>query len=184
MIREVTNWRVEKQFLRRRKGLFGFEDIHTGMQLFVKKKWFFILDLKDWHKLMRHQSDEPVLIGNDREAQNKRYWYYKDKVYWENDGLGTESMKVLIDERLNKQRRKIERLKGEMATPTPKRHSIPDDVKAFVWKRDGGTCVKCWSKENLEYDHIIPVSKGGSNTARNIQLLCEQCNRSKGGELY
>jgi Holliday junction DNA helicase RuvB len=60
------------------------------------------------------------------------------------------------------------------------RQPIPDDVRKFVWQRDGGRCVKCGSKEKLEYDHIIPVSKGGSNTARNIQLLCEKCNRSKG----
>jgi hypothetical protein len=59
------------------------------------------------------------------------------------------------------------------------RERIPDDVQIFVWNRDGGKCVKCGSQENLEYDHIIPVSRGGSNTARNIQLLCEACNREK-----
>lgn len=63
------------------------------------------------------------------------------------------------------------------------RESIPDDVKIYVWKRDGGRCVICGSQMKLEFDHIIPISKGGSNTARNIQLLCEKCNRSKGGKL-
>ncbi|MCK5024427.1 MAG: HNH endonuclease [Thermoplasmata archaeon] len=61
---------------------------------------------------------------------------------------------------------------------TPDRH-IPSNVKMAVWRRDGGKCVECESKEKLEYDHIIPISKGGSNTERNIQLLCEKCNRKK-----
>ena len=56
---------------------------------------------------------------------------------------------------------------------------ISDEVKREVWQRDLGKCVQCGGKEKLEFDHIIPVSKGGSNTARNIQLLCETCNRSK-----
>ena len=64
-----------------------------------------------------------------------------------------------------------------------RRELIPDAVKMFVWKRDGGKCVKCGSQENLEFDHIIPLAMGGSSTARNIQLLCETCNRSKGGNL-
>jgi Holliday junction DNA helicase RuvB len=63
------------------------------------------------------------------------------------------------------------------------RQPIPDDVKMFVWQRDKGFCTKCGSNENLEYDHIIPVSKGGSSTARNIQLLCEKCNRSKNSNI-
>jgi 5-methylcytosine-specific restriction endonuclease McrA len=43
--------------------------------------------------------------------------------------------------------------------------------------------VDCGSRERLEYDHIIPVSKGGSNTARNIELRCESCNRRKGAKV-
>ncbi len=60
---------------------------------------------------------------------------------------------------------------------------IPDDVKDAVWRRDEGRCVKCKSNEKLEFDHIIPVSKGGSNTKRNVQLLCEKCNREKRAEI-
>lgn len=60
---------------------------------------------------------------------------------------------------------------------------ISDEVRLEVWKRDEGMCVRCSSQEWIEYDHIIPFSKGGSNTARNIQLLCESCNRAKSAEI-
>lgn len=60
-----------------------------------------------------------------------------------------------------------------------KRETIPQDVKDKVWQRDNGMCVECGSKEKLEFDHIIPFSKGGSSTYRNVQLLCEPCNRKK-----
>jgi DNA-directed RNA polymerase subunit M/transcription elongation factor TFIIS len=56
---------------------------------------------------------------------------------------------------------------------------ITQEVKDKVWRRDEGKCVECGSNENLEFDHIIPLSKGGANTYRNIQLLCEPCNRKK-----
>jgi hypothetical protein len=57
---------------------------------------------------------------------------------------------------------------------------IPSSVKIEVWKRDKGQCVKCGSKENLHYDHIIPYSKGGSSlTADNIQILCAKHNLEK-----
>jgi len=64
-----------------------------------------------------------------------------------------------------------------------KSRRISQDVKDKVWNRDGGKCVECGSNENLEFDHIIPHSKGGANTYRNIQLLCEPCNRSKSAKI-
>jgi len=63
------------------------------------------------------------------------------------------------------------------------RASIPTEVRREVWRRDEGRCVNCGSQNRLEFDHIIPVAMGGGNTARNIQLLCEECNRGKGATL-
>jgi hypothetical protein len=57
--------------------------------------------------------------------------------------------------------------------------NISKQVMIDVWNRDGRKCVKCGSQDRLEFDHIIPFAKGGSNTFRNIQLLCESCNRKK-----
>src|SRR5205085_7949099 len=57
---------------------------------------------------------------------------------------------------------------------------IPTAVKLEVWKRDRGACVKCGSKQNLHFDHIIPYSLGGSSKdAVNIQILCGKHNVAK-----
>jgi len=57
---------------------------------------------------------------------------------------------------------------------------IPSAVKLEVWKRDKGCCVKCGSKENLHFDHIIPYSQGGSSKdSKNIQILCSRHNLEK-----
>ena len=61
--------------------------------------------------------------------------------------------------------------------------NISPKTKNEVWQRDRGRCIQCGSNEKLEYDHVIPISKGGSNTTRNIQLLCENCNRRKSSKI-
>lgn len=61
---------------------------------------------------------------------------------------------------------------------------ISQTTKKAVYARDGGKCQCCGSFENLEYDHIIPYSCGGSSQASNIQLLCLKCNRSKSNSCY
>jgi 5-methylcytosine-specific restriction endonuclease McrA len=40
-------------------------------------------------------------------------------------------------------------------------------------------CAKCGLKRKLSQDHVIPLSKGGTHTADNIQPLCVPCNSSK-----
>jgi len=60
----------------------------------------------------------------------------------------------------------------------PKRH-ISRDVRQRVWQRYGGRCAECGDDRYLEFDHIIPVAKGGSNSDNNVQLLCRGCNMAK-----
>jgi hypothetical protein len=61
---------------------------------------------------------------------------------------------------------------------------IPGKVKLEVFKRDKGTCVKCGSKDNLHFDHILPYSLGGTSLkADNIQLLCARHNLEKSNSL-
>jgi len=69
------------------------------------------------------------------------------------------------------------------APQAPRREPVPDRVRHEVWRRDRGSCVDCGSRARLEFDHIIPVSLGGSNTARNVELRCEPCNRRKGARI-
>lgn len=68
-------------------------------------------------------------------------------------------------------------------TVVRKRRPLTEAVKHEVWRRDQGCCTKCGSRERLEYDHIVPWSQGGSDTVRNIELLCQTCNRRKGARV-
>lgn len=69
------------------------------------------------------------------------------------------------------------------ATPVRRRSAIPERVRNEVWRRDQGRCVDCGGRDRLELDHIIPWSKRGSDTARNLELRCERCNRQKGASI-
>ncbi len=46
-----------------------------------------------------------------------------------------------------------------------------------------GICPLCEKKAKLTIDHIVPLSKGGTNDIENIQLLCLSCNIKKSNRL-
>lgn len=66
---------------------------------------------------------------------------------------------------------------------------MTSNLREKIKKRDNYTCCSCnlsiKDEQNLllEIDHIIPVSKGGLSTEKNLQTLCWRCNRTKGAKI-
>ena len=55
-----------------------------------------------------------------------------------------------------------------------------------VVRRDGQICQECHKNvpdTEIEFDHIIPASKGGPVSVDNLRVLCKKCNREKNNSL-
>jgi hypothetical protein len=55
-------------------------------------------------------------------------------------------------------------------------------VRWEVLKRDDYRCIKCGARPpdvELEVDHIVPVSRRGTNDLTNLRTLCRPCNQGK-----
>lgn len=62
------------------------------------------------------------------------------------------------------------------------RKPISTRTRFEVFKRDNFTCQYCGATPPaviLHVDHIVPVSKGGSNTKTNLATSCQRCNLGK-----
>jgi hypothetical protein len=75
---------------------------------------------------------------------------------------------------------------GESITETTEKRRkgryISFKTKMRVVRRDNYTCQECschLKDDEVEFDHIIPVSKGGSSEEHNVRLTCYDCNRDK-----
>jgi len=63
---------------------------------------------------------------------------------------------------------------------------IPREIMLRVVRRDGQICQICHKNipdNEIEFDHIIPVSKGGPVSVENLRVLCSDCNAKKSDSL-
>lgn len=63
-----------------------------------------------------------------------------------------------------------------------KRKAIGKSLRFDVFTRDGYTCRYCGRQSDtviLHVDHVIPVSKGGTNDPENLVTACADCNMGK-----
>lgn len=54
--------------------------------------------------------------------------------------------------------------------------------RLMILARDGNACVYCTAaltEDNFILDHLVPVSKGGTNRKHNLASACEICNRRR-----
>jgi 5-methylcytosine-specific restriction endonuclease McrA len=64
--------------------------------------------------------------------------------------------------------------------------NIPMSIRRAVFKRDSGRCQfrnpegkPCGSPYQIEIDHILPLSRGGTNEIENLRCLCRAHNQWK-----
>jgi HNH endonuclease len=128
---------------------------------------------KKFRELQASQQEYPFRLPKLGE---RRYWQFRDRVYWENEDLNADEVYALLVSRQQRERGRIERAQAMVAmgmqpqVQSRRRDVIPDDIKHFVWMRDGGRCRQCGAQYELQFDHVIPVAMGGSSNPENLQM--------------
>jgi hypothetical protein len=84
-----------------------------------------------------------------------------------------ELIQILLEDKLKTHDARVH---GRNSKPSTNYRTIPKFVKAHVYN---GKCSNCGGSSNLEYDHKIKFSHGGTNDINNIQMLCRNCNQRK-----
>lgn len=64
---------------------------------------------------------------------------------------------------------------------------VSQKLRVDILTRDNYTCQMCGVGRKdgaiLEIDHIHPVSRGGTNDPKNLQVLCRECNGGKSNRI-
>ncbi len=133
-----------------------------------------------YDKIRRASNKEAIAIKKKiwNEA-NKERNAYTSKVYRKNN-----REKLSADQKSwckeNPERRAVhyrsKRARRNLATG---KHTAFDIDNLYRLQKNKCACCLKSIKKGYHIDHIIPLSKGGSNDKYNIQLLCAPCNLSK-----
>jgi 5-methylcytosine-specific restriction endonuclease McrA len=107
---------------------------------------------------------KPTWIKNVRQLI---HWHYAKLITESIYGTRDEFPRVMIEFK------KLESGEKNMSTLLRQNKQMLDMEKK---------CVYCGSDDNIQLDHIIPLSKGGPDTIDNLVYACKQCNLSKGNK--
>ena len=64
------------------------------------------------------------------------------------------------------------------------------EIRKAVYRRDNYHCTNCASAggphgdTELHADHVLPRSRGGSDTLQNLRTLCRSCHQARHAQLF
>lgn len=71
---------------------------------------------------------------------------------------------------------KNQRIGSRQGKEIKRQRTISASVQKSVMMRSNNSCENCGSRKYLEFDHLLPVAKGGLSTEENVRHLCRNCN--------
>lgn len=120
-------------------------------------------------------------VNKDKIAEQQRLYYLrnKDRINrWRRNYYSNEGRLKVLTANAERRAKKITSCDGTVT---------PYFIEQMFIAQDG-SCNECGimftsSKDSFHIDHIVPLSKEGTHTAENIQLLCPTCNLKKADKM-
>jgi hypothetical protein len=133
-----------------------------------------------FERMAKSQRTRPVLVTT---LGGLSWWWYLDRFWWDDERLNASAVRDLVLGRDGESVRHGEETEHTRAVAvgelppvlTAPDGPVPDAVRTAVWRRDEGRCVDCGVADDLVFDVILPVSRGGSLNTPNIELRCRSC---------
>jgi 5-methylcytosine-specific restriction endonuclease McrA len=118
----------------------------------------------------REKSRQLQKDWRERNPEYHKTYYSKNKQYW------TEWREKNRDSRnASNHKRRTNKLASKDT------HTAED--RLLLFEKYNGLCIYC-GNEAKTIDHLIPLSRGGSNGVENLAPACLSCNSSKGAKTY
>ena len=127
-----------------------------------------------FERLERTRENQRRYERSSRIEKNQRFLFQKFKDWMQQNKKNKISEKQISKNKPNKCKKH---------NLNNKRPILPLTLKWEILERDNFACQFCGSRQFLEIDHIIPVSKNGKTKLDNLQTLCKNCNREKSNHL-
>lgn len=150
--------------------------------------WLYFQTVIGWAKMLFPVARKGI---TDTQDWGILYNKYRNRTYNFNT-LEAEMKKLLMDDDVTKSSGIIPYLLSDRTKHDEKYLSLrafTPAQKLRAYERQGHKCPFCqkagieteYTFEEMQGDHIIPWSQGGHTTDDNLQMLCQKCNNTKGG---